>query len=82
MPTTRPAVVDYTRNVYAIIDRLRADHPRLRIETCASGGGRVTWVLARTDQAWTSDNTDPVDRSLSSTATGRLPGGDHGRLGQ
>lgn len=54
---------DYTRNVYAIIDRLRADHPRLRIETCASGGGRVDLgVLARTDQAWTSDNTDPVDR--------------------
>src|SRR5690606_41536865 len=54
---------DYTRNVYAIIDRLRADHPRLRIETCASGGGRVDLgMLARTDQAWTSDNTDPVDR--------------------
>jgi alpha-galactosidase len=54
---------DHTRAVYAIIDRLRADHPRLRIETCASGGGRVDLgILARTDQAWTSDNTDPVDR--------------------
>jgi alpha-galactosidase len=54
---------DHTRNVYAIMDRLRTAHPRLRIESCASGGGRVDLgVLARTDQAWASDNTDPVDR--------------------
>jgi alpha-galactosidase len=55
--------VDHTRSVYAIIDRLRADHPRLRVETCASGGGRVDLgMLRRADQAWPSDNTDPVDR--------------------
>jgi alpha-galactosidase len=54
---------DHTAAVYAIIDRLRAAHPRLRIETCSSGGGRVDLgILARTDQAWTSDNTDPTDR--------------------
>jgi alpha-galactosidase len=54
---------DHTRQVYALIDRLRAEHPGLRIETCASGGGRVDLgILRRTDQAWTSDNTDPVDR--------------------
>jgi alpha-galactosidase len=54
---------DHTHGVYAVLDRLRADHPRLRIETCASGGGRVDLgVLRRADQAWTSDNTDPVDR--------------------
>jgi alpha-galactosidase len=54
---------DHTTGVYGIIDRLRADHPGLRIETCAGGGGRVDYgILRRTDQAWTSDNTDPVDR--------------------
>jgi alpha-galactosidase len=54
---------DHTRNLYRIIDRLRADHPRLRIESCASGGGRVDFgILRRTDQVWTSDNTDAVDR--------------------
>jgi alpha-galactosidase len=54
---------DHVAAVYSIIDRLRADHPRLRIETCAGGGGRVDLaILARSDQAWTSDNTDPVDR--------------------
>jgi alpha-galactosidase len=55
--------IDHTRNVYAVIDRLRLAHPELRIESCASGGGRADLgILARTDQVWTSDNTDPVDR--------------------
>lgn len=55
--------IDHTRAVYRIMDRLRADHPGLRIEACAGGGGRADLgILARTDQVWTSDNTDPVDR--------------------
>lgn len=55
--------IDHTRAVYAIMDRLRGDHPDLRIEACAGGGGRADLgVLARTDEIWTSDNTDPVDR--------------------
>jgi alpha-galactosidase len=55
--------ITHTRAVYAIMDRLRADHPGLRIEACAGGGGRADLgILARTDQVWTSDNTDPVDR--------------------
>ncbi|MBG0818866.1 alpha-galactosidase [Planomonospora sp. ID82291] len=54
---------DHVRSVYAVIDRLRAAHPHLRIETCAGGGGRVDFgILARTDEAWASDNTDAVDR--------------------
>ncbi|WP_026930810.1 alpha-galactosidase [Glycomyces tenuis] len=54
---------EHTRNLYRVLDRLRADHPRLRIESCASGGGRVDFgILRRTDQVWTSDNTDAVDR--------------------
>lgn len=55
--------IDHTRAVHRIMDRLRAARPGLRIEACAGGGGRVDLgILARTDQAWTSDNTDPVDR--------------------
>ena len=55
--------IDHVRNVYTIIDRLRADHPALRIECCASGGGRTDLgMLARTDQIWVSDNTDALDR--------------------
>ncbi|HEV7965735.1 MAG TPA: alpha-galactosidase, partial [Actinoplanes sp.] len=55
--------IAHTRAVHEIMDRLRADHPGLRIESCAGGGGRADLaILARTDQLWPSDNTDPVDR--------------------
>ncbi|WP_410673591.1 alpha-galactosidase [Amycolatopsis sp. cmx-4-68] len=55
--------VDHTRAVYALLDRLRADHPGLRIEACSGGGGRIDFgVLARADQVWPSDNTDTLDR--------------------
>ena len=30
-----------TRGTYALLDRLRAAHPRVEIESCASGGGRI-----------------------------------------
>jgi alpha-galactosidase len=55
--------IDHVRGVYAVIDRLRADHPDLRIEGCSGGGGRVDLgMLARVDQVWASDNTDALDR--------------------
>ncbi|MFH8377439.1 alpha-galactosidase [Streptomyces cyaneofuscatus] len=41
----------------------RPPRPALRIEACSGGGGRVDLAsLARTDQAWTSDDTDAVER--------------------
>ncbi|MCH7230522.1 alpha-galactosidase [Glycomyces sp. L485] len=53
----------HTRNLYRVIDAIREKHPHVRIESCASGGGRVDFgILGRTDQVWTSDNTDAVDR--------------------
>lgn len=55
--------IDHVHNVYAVMDALRRDHPELRIEACSGGGGRTDLgILARTDQVWTSDNTDPADR--------------------
>ncbi|MFI5589844.1 alpha-galactosidase [Amycolatopsis sp. NPDC051758] len=65
--------VDHTRAVYSLLDRLRADHPGLRIESCAGGGGRADLgVLARTDQVWTSDNTDSLDRLRIQHGYGQL----------
>lgn len=53
----------YVHRLYDVIDRLRADHPGLRIEACSGGGGRVDLgMLSRSDQAWASDNTDAADR--------------------
>lgn len=55
--------VKYVRNVYDIIDRLRAKHPGLEIESCSGGGGRVDMgIMKRVDQVWTSDNTEAFDR--------------------
>ncbi|MGW3865389.1 alpha-galactosidase [Streptomyces sp. NPDC005047] len=62
-PDTRRVHVEHARGLYRVLDQLRADFPHLRIEACAGGGGRVDpGILARTDQVWTSDNTDAVDR--------------------
>ncbi len=53
----------HTKAVYEIADRLKAKHPDLQLECCASGGGRVDLgSLAHFDMVWTSDNTDPLDR--------------------
>jgi alpha-galactosidase len=55
--------VKYVRNVYEIIDRLRAKHPNLEIESCSGGGGRVDLgILERVNEVWTSDNTEAFDR--------------------
>lgn len=48
---------------YRLVDALRADHPDLEIESCASGGARIDLgILARTDRVWASDTNDPVER--------------------
>ncbi len=55
--------VRHVNQVYEIIDRLRARHPKLEIESCGSGGGRVDLgILSRVEQVWPSDNTDAFDR--------------------
>ncbi|MEV5320416.1 alpha-galactosidase [Streptomyces sp. NPDC052687] len=54
---------DHVRALYALLDRLRAAHPGVAFESCSGGGGRIDLgVLGRTEQVWTSDNTDPLDR--------------------
>ena len=59
----RAGVHRQTLGVYALFDRLRAAHPGVEFETCASGGGRVDFgIFARTDRAWTSDSIDALDR--------------------
>jgi alpha-galactosidase len=55
--------VDFTRNLYAILAELRRKHPKVEIESCSGGGGRVDLgILRYTDEVWPSDNTDPFDR--------------------
>ncbi len=55
--------VEFIRNLYSILADLRKKHPRIEIESCSGGGGRVDLgILRYTDEVWTSDNTDPFDR--------------------
>jgi alpha-galactosidase len=55
--------VEFIRNLYSILADLRKKHPKLEIESCSGGGGRVDLgILRYTDEVWTSDNTDPFDR--------------------
>jgi alpha-galactosidase len=51
------------RGVYELIDRLRAAHPGVEFESCASGGGRIDFgILARTHRVWLSDSNDALER--------------------
>ena len=55
--------VKYVRNLYDILDQLRAKHPNLEIESCSGGGGRVDLgILRRVEEVWPSDNTEAFDR--------------------
>ena len=59
----RPSVDRQTRALYALLDALRARHPAVEIESCASGGGRADLaILRRTDRVWTSDTNDAIER--------------------
>ena len=55
--------VEYTRSLYGILAELERRHPKLEIESCSGGGGRVDLgIMKYTDEVWPSDNTDPFDR--------------------
>jgi alpha-galactosidase len=59
----KPAVHQQILNLYQLIDRVKAAHPHLEIESCCSGGGRADFgILAHTDRIWTSDSNDALAR--------------------
>ncbi len=52
-----------TAALYRLIDAVRAAHPGIEIESCASGGARIDLgILERVDRVWTSDTNDPLER--------------------
>ncbi len=58
-----PGTHAQTIAAYRLMDRLKADHPGLEIESCSSGGARTDLgALAHTDRVWASDSNDPVER--------------------
>lgn len=59
----RPAVRKQVQAIYRMFDQLKARHPKLEIESCASGGGRIDLeMLEHVDRFWASDNNDALER--------------------
>lgn len=59
----RAAVHAQTIAYYGLLDRLRKAFPRVRWESCASGGGRIDLgVVEHVSRFWTSDMTDALSR--------------------
>jgi alpha-galactosidase len=53
----------YMLGVYELHERLTATFPEILFESCAGGGGRFDpGLLAYAPQAWTSDDTDAIER--------------------
>jgi alpha-galactosidase len=68
-----PAVRAQTAAFERLLDALRAAHPAVAFESCASGGGRIDLaVVERVQRFWTSDLTDALDRQRIQRWTGQL----------
>ncbi|OIK14671.1 alpha-galactosidase [Bacillus sp. MUM 13] len=53
----------YILGVYQLYERLTAEFPHVLFESCAGGGGRFDpGMMYYAPQAWTSDDTDAVER--------------------
>ena len=55
--------IEYHRGLIKTLQRIRAKYPKLIIQCCSSGGGRVNYgLLPYFEEFWTSDNNDPYQR--------------------
>lgn len=60
-----PRAFAQVQALYDLLDRVRAAHPNVEIESCSSGGARADLgVLAHSDRVWTSDSNDALDRQV------------------
>lgn len=65
IPTTRQMEFGhrYILGVYQLLERLMKAYPEVLFESCSSGGGRFDLgMMYYAPQAWTSDDTDPIER--------------------
>jgi alpha-galactosidase len=65
------AVHNQTAAIYRLFAELKKRHPKLEIESCASGGARIDLgVIDYVDRFWTSDNNDALERQTIQRWTG------------
>ena len=58
-----PLLIRQTEALWALLERIRNNHPDVEIESCASGGGRIDFgVLRHTHRIWLSDSNDAHER--------------------
>ena len=62
--------VEFTQGLYNVMRRIREKYPKVIIQCCSSGGGRVDYgALAYLNEIWTSDNTDAISRAYIQYST-------------
>lgn len=55
--------IEYHKGLNKVLKRIRAKYPKLVMQACAGGGGRVNYgILPYFDEFWTSDDTDALQR--------------------
>ena len=65
------SVHNQTAAIYRLFAELKRRHPKLEIESCASGGARIDLgVIDYVDRFWTSDNNDALERQTIQRWTG------------
>jgi alpha-galactosidase len=68
-----PAAHAQVQGVYALMDRLRQQHPEVEWEACAAGGGRIDLgIMERFQRVWPSDMTDALARQSIQRWTAQL----------
>ena len=62
--------VAYCQGLYHVMGRIREKYPKVIIQCCSSGGGRVDYgALRYCNEVWTSDNTDALARAFMQYGT-------------
>jgi alpha-galactosidase len=52
-----------TKSLYVLLKRIRLAYPKVEIESCSSGGGRIDYgILENTQRVWLSDSNDAIER--------------------
>jgi alpha-galactosidase len=68
-----PAAHRQNAAFHRLLGALRARHPRVDFESCASGGGRIDLsVIEQVQRVWTSDMTDALSRQQIQRWTAQL----------
>lgn len=56
-------ITEYHRGLENVLQRIREKYPRLVLQACGGGGGRMNYgIMPYFDEMWVSDNTDALQR--------------------